>query len=114
MTITSGTIREPVAGEGFKSDLAIAPGEILLDEFLRPLGLTQRALALAIGVPPIRISEILHAKRAITPDTALRFSAFFGTTPEFWMNLQSSYDLTLVRLANRSRYSQIKPLTLTA
>jgi len=71
----------------------IHPGEILLEEFLNPLELSQYRLARDIGVPPIRINEIVHGKRAITADTALRLSKYFQTTPEFWMNLQSHYDL---------------------
>lgn len=69
------------------------PGEVLLEEFLKPYGLTQVALAKHIGVPVHRISEITRGKRSITPEMAWLFAQAFGTTPEFWINLQSSYDL---------------------
>ncbi len=69
------------------------PGEILLEEFLLPMGLTQRHLADAIEVPYQRINEIVNGKRGITPSTALRLAHFFGMTPDFWMNLQLRWDL---------------------
>ena len=71
----------------------IHPGEILLKEFLEPMGITQYRLAKDITVAPRRINEIVHGKRAITADTALRLSRYFGTTERFWMNLQTRYDL---------------------
>lgn len=71
----------------------IHPGEILLEEFLIPLGVSQYELAKDIDVPPRRINEIVHGKRAITPDTALRLSRAFDVSPRFWLNLQSRYDL---------------------
>ena len=71
----------------------IHPGEILLEEFLKPMGVSQYRLAKAISVPARRINEIVHGKRAITADTALRLSRFFGMTDRFWMNLQTRYDL---------------------
>jgi addiction module HigA family antidote len=71
----------------------IPPGEVLDEEFLKPLGVTQYRLAKAIAVPPRRINEIVHGKRAITADTACRLGQYFGTTPHFWLNLQTSYDL---------------------
>ena len=73
----------------------IHPGEILLEEFLKPLDLSQYRLAKSISVPPRRINEIVHGKRAITADTALRLGRFFDTTARFWINLQSHYDLEL-------------------
>ena len=69
------------------------PGEILLEEFLNPLGLSQVAFARHIGVPVQRINEIVRGKRGITPETAWLFSEAFGTTPEFWLNLQTNYEL---------------------
>ena len=69
------------------------PGEILLEEFLKPLGLSQNKLAIELRVPCHRINEIVHGRRGITADTALRMARFFSTTPDFWMNLQKSYDL---------------------
>jgi addiction module HigA family antidote len=71
----------------------IHPGEILLEEFLRPLGISQYRLAKSISVPPRRINELVHGNRAVTADTALRLSRFFGTSERFWMNLQTRYDL---------------------
>ena len=71
----------------------IHPGEILLEEFLKPMGVTQYRLSKAIGVDPRRIHAIVHGERAITADTALRLSRFFGLSERFWMNLQTRYDL---------------------
>ena len=71
----------------------IHPGEVLWEEFLKPLGISQNRLALNIGVPPRRINEIVLRKRGITADTALRLAKFFGTSAEFWLGLQSQYDL---------------------
>ncbi|SRR5258705_4624282 len=71
----------------------IHPGEVLYDEFLRPLGLSQNQLALAIRVPARRINEIVHGKRRITADTALRLAHFFAMSPQFWLGLQMDYDL---------------------
>jgi addiction module HigA family antidote len=75
----------------------IHPGEILLLEFLEPLELSQYRLAKDISVPPRRINEIVHGKRGITADTALRLARYFGTTEAFWMNLQARYDLEVQR-----------------
>ena len=80
----------------------IHPGEILQTEFLEPLGLSQNRLAREIGVPPRRINEIVHGKRAITADTALRLSIFFGTTAQLWLNLQSHYELDTILYAQRT------------
>ena len=77
------------------------PGEMLLEEFLIPLGITQNALALKIRVPATRIGDIVHGKRSITPDTALRLARFFGNSPEFWLNLQQMHDLSKARLEQR-------------
>lgn len=71
----------------------IHPGEILVEEFLVPMGITQYRLAKDVSVPPRRINEIVHGKRRISADTALRLSRYFGTTERFWMNLQARYDL---------------------
>ena len=73
----------------------VHPGEILLNEFLKPMGITQYRLAKAINVPARRINEIVHSKRGITANTALRLSRYFGTTEQFWMNLQVRYDMEL-------------------
>ena len=71
----------------------IHPGEILLEEFLKPMGISQYRVSKDIGVPARRINEIVHGKRSITADTALRLARYFGTSDRFWMNLQSRYDL---------------------
>jgi addiction module HigA family antidote len=71
----------------------IHPGEILIEEFLKPMGLSQYRLAKDISVPPRRINEIVHGKRSISADTALRLGRFFGISPQFWLNLQTRYDL---------------------
>jgi addiction module HigA family antidote len=75
----------------------VHPGEVLAEEFLRPLGLSAGALARRIGVPPNRISEIAAGRRSVTGDTALRLAAAFGTSAEFWMNLQQSWELETAR-----------------
>ena len=73
----------------------ITPGEVLLEEFLRPLGVSQYQMAKDISVPPRRINEIVLGKRAVTADTALRLSRYFGTSARFWLNLQASYELEM-------------------
>jgi len=75
----------------------IHPGEILLTEFLEPLGLSQYRVAHDVSVPPRRINEIVHGKRAITADTALRLGRYFGVSAEFWLNLQARFDLEVER-----------------
>jgi len=75
----------------------VHPGVILLEEFMEPFDLSQNALARALHVTPRRINEIIHAKRSITADTALRLARFFGNSAEFWMNLQKQYDLEIAR-----------------
>jgi addiction module HigA family antidote len=80
------------------------PGEVLREEFMKPLGLSANALALALRVPATRIGDILRTekRRAVTADTAIRLARYFGTSPEFWLNLQSAYDLSLAVAANGS------------
>ena len=73
----------------------IHPGEVLFEEFLKPMGLSQNQLANALGVPPRRINEIVHAKRRVTADTALRLARYFRMSPEFWLGLQMDYDLDI-------------------
>ncbi len=84
----------------------ILPGEILLEEFLKPHKISQEQLSRDIDVPKSRISNIVHGHRSITADTALRLSAYFGTTAEFWLNLQTEYEL---RLAKRTTWPGIEP-----
>ncbi len=74
------------------------PGEVLSEEFLRPLGMSVNALAIGLRVPATRIGAILKGERSVTADTALRLARFFGTSPEFWMNLQGMHDLTKTRV----------------
>ena len=73
--------------------LTVHPGEVLLEEFLKPMGLSQNRLGLSIGVHPRRINEIVLQKRRVTAETALRLARYFGTSPQFWLGLQSDYDL---------------------
>ncbi len=75
----------------------VHPGEILREEFLVPLGMSAHALALELKVPAPRLYAIMNEERAVTPDTALRLAHYFGTTPEFWLNLQVAYDLKIAR-----------------
>jgi addiction module HigA family antidote len=91
------TIKRPVSGWKLQR-VTTHPGEMLLKEFLEPMGLSQNALAMKIRVPATRIGDIIHGRRAITPDTALRLARFFGNSPEFWMNLQQMHDLSKARL----------------
>ncbi|MFT3889078.1 MAG: HigA family addiction module antitoxin [Arachnia sp.] len=88
----------------------IHPGEILMEDFIGGFGITQNKLAVSIGVPPRRINEIVHGKRGITADTAIRLARYFGTSEEFWMNLQSSYELRIERRALRHAIAEITPL----
>jgi antitoxin HigA-1 len=75
----------------------VTPGEMLKEEFLVEYGLTQNALARAVGISPNRIAEIVHNRRRITADTAVRLALYFGNSPEFWMNLQTHYDLKMAQ-----------------
>lgn len=84
----------------------IPPGEILYEEFMKPLGLSANQLARDIDVPPGRISEIVNGKRTITADTALRLGKYFGVSPEIWMNLQVDYDM---RIARRTIWPSVEP-----
>ena len=90
-TITRKAVAKGVATPG---RVTVHPGEVLSEEFLKPLGLSANALALALRVPATRIGAIIKAERAVTADTALRLARFFGTSPEFWLNLQGLHDLT--------------------
>jgi len=92
----------------------IHPGEALMQEYLDPLGVTQHRLAVAIGVPPRRINEIVHGKRRISTDTALRLARYFGTTERFWLNLQDRYDLEVERDRLGPALEEIQPLAKSA
>lgn len=84
------------------------PGEILLEEFLKPMALSQNRLAMELRVPPHRVNEIIHGRRGITADSALRLAKFFGTTPDFWLNLQKSYDLAAAQEELKAELSRIR------
>jgi addiction module HigA family antidote len=91
----------------------IHPGEILMEEFLKPLGISQYKLAKDINVPPRRINEIVHGKRSISADTALRLSRYFNLSERFWLNLQARYDLEIEKDKFKGRIeSQVKVLEL--
>jgi addiction module HigA family antidote len=88
------------------------PGEVLREEFLAPLNLSANALALALRVPSTRISEIVNERRGITADTAYRLSLYFGTTPDLWMNMQISYELSLIhRTSLKQIRKEVRPRT---
>lgn len=88
----------------------IHPGEVLMEDFIEGFGITQNKLAVSIGVPPRRINEIVHGKRGITANTAIRLARYFGTSEELWMNLQSNYELRLEQRALRDQIAAITPL----
>jgi addiction module HigA family antidote len=88
------------------------PGEMLLEEFLKPMGLTQRDLAMAIHVPYQRVNEIINGRRGITPSTALRLAKFFGVSPDFWMNIQLRWDLYFAKQSDADNLKTIKPITV--
>ncbi|MEY8656695.1 HigA family addiction module antitoxin [Brachybacterium paraconglomeratum] len=88
----------------------IHPGEVLVEDFIEGFGITQNKLAVSIGVPPRRINEIVHGKRGITADTALRLGKLFGTTAQFWLNLQTLYDLDLAEDRAAEQIDAIVPL----
>ena len=88
----------------------IHPGEVLMEDFIQGFGITQNKLAVSIGVPPRRINEIVHGKRAITADTALRLGKYFGTSAQFWLNLQTHYDLDVAQDRVAGQIAAITPL----
>jgi antitoxin HigA-1 len=87
----------------------IHPGEVLREEFLGPLGLSANALAIALRLPAPRISEIVRERRGVSPDTALRLARYFGSSPEFWMDLQSAYDLKVAARTAADAIAAIEP-----
>jgi len=92
---------------------SIHPGEILRADFMEPLGLSMNRLALDLRVPVTRIAEIVHERRGITPDTALRLARYFNTSPGFWLNLQSAYDLEVAQdKLSRTIEREVRPSTL--
>ena len=89
---------------------ALHPGEILREQFMADFGVSINRLARDLRVPPTRVGEIVNERRAISPDTALRLARYFGTTPEFWMNLQSAYDLDVARASMRQIEADVHPI----
>ncbi|HIY66370.1 MAG TPA: HigA family addiction module antidote protein [Candidatus Agrococcus pullicola] len=88
----------------------VHPGEVLMEDFIEGFSITQNRLAVSIGVPPRRINEIVHGKRAITADTALRLGQYFGVDPQFWLNLQTRYDLEVAQDRVADQVAAITPL----
>lgn len=88
----------------------VHPGEVLMEDFINGFGITQHKLAVSVGVSPRRINEIVHGKRAITADTALRLGRYFGIDPQFWLNLQSHYELELAEDRVAEQLAAITPL----
>ena len=88
----------------------IHPGEVLMEDFIEGFGITQHKLAVSIGVPPRRINEIVHGKRAISADTALRLGRYFGVDPQFWLNVQTRYDLEVAQDRVADQVEAIAPL----
>lgn len=92
----------------------VHPGEVLLEEFMKPLGISINALARELHIPVSRVSKIVNGGRDITPDTALRAARYFGTSPEFWLNLQTRYDLLTAKPTEKIIREQVHPLTHAA
>lgn len=92
----------------------VTPGEILLEDYMKPMELSQNALAKALGVPPRRINEIIHGTRAITLDTSLRLGRFFGQSPRFWLNIQSDCDLRNAKQLMQRIAREVRPLATEA
>ena len=90
------TIKKPAQGWDIQR-VTTHPGVILRDDFLEPVGLSANRLAIRTGIPATRVGEIIHGRRGVSSDTALRFARFFGTSAEFWLNLQAAYDLSKTR-----------------
>lgn len=91
----------------------ILPGEVLQEEFLEPMKVTAYRLAKEVHIPQSRISDIISGKRGITADTAMRFARFFGTTPQFWLNIQNQYDLDMLKVSGKNvDMSDIRPYNL--
>ena len=96
------TIKRPPTGWAVQR-VTTHPGEVLAEEFLRPLGISRNRLAMDTHMPATRVGEIVRGRRAVSPDTALRLARYFGTSPEFWLNLQQQHDLSQVRAERNDR-----------
>ena len=92
----------------------MTPGEILLEDYMKPMGLTQTALARALGVPPRRVNEIIHGKRVITLDTSLRLGRYFGQSPRFWLNVQTECDLRTAKQLMERVAREVHPMAMVA
>jgi addiction module HigA family antidote len=107
-------IKRPALGWQSKG-ITTHPGTILKEEFLEPMRISANHLAMRTRMPPTRVGQILHAKRAVTTDTALRLARYFGTSAEFWVNLQAAYDLSKARLESDNIIQRdVEPLNLEA
>jgi antitoxin HigA-1 len=95
-------IKRPVSGWAVQGT-TVHPGEVLAEEFLKPLGISQHRLAMDTHMPATRVGEIVRGRRSVSPDTALRLSRYFGTSPEFWLNLQQQHDLSVVRTERKGQ-----------
>jgi len=108
------SIQRPSTGWEFEG-VTTHPGEMLREEFLIPLGMSANALALRLRIPAPRLHAILHEKRAVTPDTAMRLARCFGMSAQFWLNLQSMYDLTKAKMESGKKIEQeVEPLKMSA
>ena len=106
------TINRPAEGWRIQG-VATHPGVVLGDDFLRPMGISANHLAIRTRMPPTRVGEILHGRRGVSPDTALRLARYFGTSAELWLNLQAAYDLSKARLELEGVIQQdIEPLAM--
>jgi addiction module HigA family antidote len=101
-TSAARTTTESIPREASSLGPAIHPGEILLEEFLRPLEMTQAAAAKALGMSTVRVNELVRGKRGVTADTALRLAQLFKTTPQFWMHMQANFDLKAATVRRRA------------
>lgn len=95
-------IKRPAAGWNVQG-VATHPGEVLEEEFIKPMGISRHKLAMDTHMPATRVGEIVRGRRAVSPDTALRLARYFGTSPEFWLNLQQQYDLSVVRAERKGQ-----------
>lgn len=96
------SIKRPASGWAVHG-ATVHPGEVLAEEFLKPMGISQHRLAMDTHMPATRVGEIVRGRRSVSPDTALRLARYFGTSPEFWLNLQQQHDLSLVRTERRGQ-----------
>jgi addiction module HigA family antidote len=99
-------ISKPATGRTLQH-VTTHPGEVLLEEFLKPLEISQHKLAMDLRVPATRIGEIVHGRRAVTPETSLRLARYFGNSPEFWLNLQQNFDLTQAKLEQEEKIARV-------